>query len=62
MLGHHWDAVINQVSFKLEVDLATKRERENKRYLEDSLIGEYWSPGYHRLDQEDNPVGYLKLV
>ena len=59
MLGHHWDAVIDQISFKLEVDLATKKE--NKRYLEDSL-GEYCNPGYHHLDQEDNPVGYLKLV
>ena len=27
MLGHHWDAVIDQISFKLEVDLATKKER-----------------------------------
>ena len=30
MLGHHWDAVIDQISFKLEVDLATKREREQE--------------------------------
>ena len=30
MLGHHWDAVIDQISFKLEVDLATKREKEQE--------------------------------